>query len=174
MLTLFAGILKLCLRSRKLAERQLPHYGSIAWLWMQMADHHRIALSHGEEERCLKHYIALLPEDAKGYERLAVVHLAQNRYNDAIAAADKVLVYDRNHEYAYQLKGMAFLSLGEWEESVRQFRQALWISDVDWLDGWVHARMASVYEMLGQLEEAGKHWRRAIELNPDVRKPDDE
>lgn len=165
-LALFLEILKLSLRLSQLADKR-ECSASIGWFWWRMALCHWHAGRLREAEYCSRHYIAVMRHCAGGHWLLSKICFEQKKYSEAMTEANQSLALDHNFWGAYEVKGKILLSQGEWNDAARQFRQALWISDKDKSDAEVHALIASAYEKLGRLEEAGKHWRRAIELNSD-------
>ncbi|WP_421621385.1 type IV pilus biogenesis/stability protein PilW [Alkalilimnicola ehrlichii] len=68
---------------------------------------------------------------------------------------------DRAAEVNTQL-GLGYLQEGEYEEAHRRLERAL---DIDRRYAPAHAAMALLQEQLGQPEEAGRHYRRAVRLD---------
>lgn len=141
----------------------------VARLWALLAYYYRKAEQFEDEEHCVRYIIARAPEGVLGDGHAANLYYKLKRYPEALAAADRALKNDPNFWLAFIVKGRIYRALGEWEDAIRQFRQALWISDEDADDGHIHAEIAGVYEILGRTEEASEHWRRAIALCPRLR-----
>ncbi|TVQ10205.1 MAG: tetratricopeptide repeat protein [Leptolyngbya sp. DLM2.Bin27] len=97
--------------------------------------------------------IGLFPKSARYHEYLAQALAQQGRYQEAIAACDKALMYDADLASVHYTRGKALQAQGLWEEAVQAFRHAI---DLDGKVAWFHYG-------LGKAHMSRENWDLAIE-----------
>jgi tetratricopeptide (TPR) repeat protein len=96
----------------------------------------------------------------------AALRRAQGRFDDAIVAAEAVIMENPGEPWAYKEIGLSTLYLGKPEQALEWFAKADRIGPRDpgrwtWLDGRGHALI-----LLGRDEEAVRALIRALDANP--------
>jgi tetratricopeptide (TPR) repeat protein len=91
---------------------------------------------------------------------------AQGRFDDAIAAAEAVIMENPGEPWAYKEIGLSIMYLGDPERALQWFAKAERIGPRDpgrwtWLDGRGHALI-----LLGRDDEAIRVLNRALDANP--------
>lgn len=137
--------------------------GSQPWFWWIIGQSYR-AEQLDRKVRCLERYSQVTEATACIWVELGDTYSYMNRWDEAAAAAERALAIDPNHWGAYDLKARALVAMGKWQEAIAPLRQALWLAWYPGDDAALHARLAAVYEVLGDLHRAGEHWRRAIAI----------
>jgi tetratricopeptide (TPR) repeat protein len=120
-------------------------------------------------ERCLRRYVAVHPESAQAHAVIAELCLTQNKYRQALKDSARALKHDRNCRLGHTTMGVAHFQLGQWAETVRALRQALWLSDESGEKADFHSILAKAHDGLGEAEQADEHRRKARELGADSR-----
>jgi TolB-like protein/DNA-binding winged helix-turn-helix (wHTH) protein/cytochrome c-type biogenesis protein CcmH/NrfG len=120
----------------------------------------------GQAERLLNHALAIKPRHLMALKANAALRRAQGRFDDAIAAAEAIIMENPGEPWAYKEIGLSTLYLGKPEEALDWFAKADRIGPRDparwtWLDGRGHALV-----LLGRDEEAIRTLISALDANP--------
>jgi ribosomal protein S12 methylthiotransferase accessory factor len=95
------------------------------------------------------------------YMGLCLKDLGQ--YREAIAAAHKAEVLDRDRTDVYNLMGYCYYKLKEHEKAIDCFRRVLELNPASAID---YANIGSNYRDMGDREKAVSYYRLALELDP--------
>jgi adenylate cyclase len=120
----------------------------------------------GEAERLLNHALAIKPRHLMALKANAALRRAQGRFDDAIAAAEAIIMENPGEPWAYKEIGLSNLYLGKAEQALDWFAKAQRMGPRDparwtWLDGRGHALL-----LLGRDEEAIRALISALDANP--------
>jgi TolB-like protein/DNA-binding SARP family transcriptional activator len=120
----------------------------------------------GQAERLLNHALAIKPRHLMALKANAALRRAQGRFDDAIAAAEAIIMENPGEPWAYKEIGLSTLYLGKPEQALDWFAKADRIGPRDparwtWLDGRGHALV-----LLGRDEEAIRALISALDANP--------
>jgi adenylate cyclase len=120
----------------------------------------------GQAERLLNHALAIKPRHLMALKANAALRRAQGRFDDAIAAAEAIIMENPGEPWAYKEIGLSTLYLGKPEQALDWFAKADRIGPRDparwtWLDGRGHALL-----LLGRDEEAIRALISALDANP--------
>ena len=120
----------------------------------------------GQAERLLNHALAIKPRHLMALKANAALRRAQGRFDDAIAAAEAIVMENPGEPWAYKEIGLSTLYLGKPEQALDWFAKADRIGPRDparwtWLDGRGHALV-----LLGRDEEAVRALISALDANP--------
>jgi adenylate cyclase len=120
----------------------------------------------GQAERLLNHALAIKPRHLMALKANAALRRAQGRFDDAIAAAEAIIMENPGEPWAYKEIGLSTLYLGKPEQALDWFAKADRIGPRDparwtWLDGRGHALL-----LLGRDEEAVRSLISALDANP--------
>jgi TolB-like protein/DNA-binding winged helix-turn-helix (wHTH) protein len=126
----------------------------------------------GAEERLhkaellLDRALTIEPRHLMALKAKAALRRAQGKFDDAIAAAEAVIMENPGEPWAYKEIGLSTLYLGKPEQALEWFAKAERIGPRDpgrwtWLDGRGHALI-----LLGRDEEAIRALNSALDANP--------
>lgn len=138
-------------------------HGEIPRAYMGLGDVYR---GKGEYDQAIaeyEHALQLLPNYSDVYARLALVYLDQNKYVEALEAANQELtldIYENNTAIARQSRGRAYYGLGEYEKA---------LVDQNWIVENGPTQMdyyyrGLTYQALGQKEKAVTDLELFLEL----------
>lgn len=110
--------------------------------------------------------IVMTPDNAQAYQYKALLHRAQKRSQEAIAAAERAVSLNRNLAAAYTEIGWNHALLGEPERTGAYVRQGIRLSPRDpFLDYWLlYIGVAQLHQ--GQDAAALETFRQAIDADP--------
>jgi adenylate cyclase len=116
--------------------------------------------------RLLNRALAIDPRHLMALKANAALRRAQGRFDDAIAAAEAIIMENPGEPWAYKEIGLSTLYLGNPEQALEWFAKADRIGPRDpgrwtWLDGRGHALI-----LLGRDEEAIRALINALDANP--------
>ena len=117
-------------------------------------------------ERLLDQASAIEPRNLLMLRARAALRRAQGKFNDAIAAAQAIILENPGEPWAYKEIGLSTMYLGQPEQALDWFAKADRIGPRDpgrwtWLDGRGHALI-----LLGRNEEAVQALIAALDANP--------
>jgi TolB-like protein/tetratricopeptide (TPR) repeat protein len=117
-------------------------------------------------ERMLNRGLAIDPRHLMALKANAALRRAQGRFDDAIAAAEAIIMENPGEPWAYKEIGLSMLYLGKPEQALDWFAKADRIGPRDpgrwtWLDGRGHALI-----LLGRDEQAIRALINALDANP--------
>jgi adenylate cyclase len=117
-------------------------------------------------EVLLDRALMMEPRHVMALKARSALRRAQGRFDDAIAAAEAVIMENPGEPWAYKEIGLSTLYLGDPERALQWFAKAERIGPRDpgrwtWLDGRGHALI-----LLGRDEEAIRALNRALDANP--------
>jgi len=120
----------------------------------------------GKAEQLLNRALAIEPRHLMALKANAALRRAQGRFDDAIVAAEAVIMENPGEPWAYKEIGLSTLYLGKPEQALEWFAKADRIGPRDpgrwtWLDGRGHALI-----LLRRDEEAVRALIRALDANP--------
>ncbi len=120
----------------------------------------------GQAERLLNHALAIKPRHLMALKANAALRRAQGRFDDAIAAAEAIIMENPGEPWAYKEIGLSTLYLGKPEQALDWFAKADRMGPRDparwtWLDSRGHALL-----LLGRDEEAIRSLISALDANP--------
>jgi TolB-like protein/cytochrome c-type biogenesis protein CcmH/NrfG len=120
----------------------------------------------GQAERLLNHALAIKPRHLMALKANAALRRAQGRFDDAIAAAEAIIMENPGEPWAYKEIGLSTLYLGKPEQALDWFAKADRMGPRDparwtWLDSRGHALL-----LLGRDEEAIRALISALDANP--------
>jgi tetratricopeptide (TPR) repeat protein len=107
----------------------------------------------------------LAPDDAEAHYNLAVVLVALERYDEAIARYQRAIALKPDHARASSNLGSALRVRGRLDEAEAACRRAL---EIDPNLASAHINLGTVFTSQDRLEEAVRSFRRATELKPDM------
>ncbi len=99
------------------------------------------------------------------YSYMGVCLKDLEQYREAIKALEKGQGYDRERTDIYNLMGFCHFKLKEHEEAIACFREVLKLNPSSAID---YANIASNYRDMGDRENAVRHYRMALELDPTI------
>jgi tetratricopeptide (TPR) repeat protein len=117
-------------------------------------------------EQLLDRALATEPRHLMALKARSALRRAQGRFDDAIAAAEAVIMENPGEPWAYKEIGLSTMYLGDPERALQWFAKAERISPRDpgrwtWLDGRGHALI-----LLGRNDEAIRALNSALDANP--------
>jgi adenylate cyclase len=117
-------------------------------------------------ELLLDRVLTIEPRHLMALKAKAALRRAQGRFDDAIVAADAIIMENPGEPWAYKEIGLSDLYLGKTEEALEWFAKAERIGPRDpgrwtWLDGRGHALI-----LLGRDAEAVRALTSALDANP--------
>jgi adenylate cyclase len=117
-------------------------------------------------ERLLDRAGAIEPRNLMALKAKAALRRAQGKFDDAIAAAEAIIMENPGEPWAYKEIGLSTLYLGQADQALAWFAKADRIAPRDpgrwtWLDGRGHALI-----LLGRDEEAVRALMGALDANP--------
>jgi adenylate cyclase len=117
-------------------------------------------------ELLLDRVLTIEPHHLMALKAKAALRRAQGRFDDAIVAADAIIMENPGEPWAYKEIGLSDLYLGKPEEALEWFAKAERIGPRDpgrwtWLDGRGHALI-----LLGRDAEAVRALTSALDANP--------
>ena len=120
----------------------------------------------GQAERLLNHALAIKPRHLMALKANAALRRAQGRFDDAIAAAEAIIMENPGEPWAYKEIGLSTLYLGKPQQALDWFEKADRMGPRDparwtWLDSRGHALL-----LLGRDEEAIRSLISALDANP--------
>jgi TolB-like protein/DNA-binding winged helix-turn-helix (wHTH) protein/cytochrome c-type biogenesis protein CcmH/NrfG len=120
----------------------------------------------GTAERLLNHALATEPRHLMALKANAALRRAQGRFDDAIVAAEAIIMENPGEPWAYKEIGLSSLYLGKPEQALDWFAKADRMGPRDpgrwtWLDGRGHALI-----LLGREEDAVRALINALDANP--------
>jgi adenylate cyclase len=120
----------------------------------------------GRAEQLLNRALAIEPRHLMALKAKAALRRAQGRFDDAIIAAEAVIMENPGEPWAYKEIGLSTLYLGRPEQALDWFAKAHRIGPRDpgrwtWLDSRGHALI-----LLGRDEEAVRALISALDANP--------
>lgn len=154
-----------------MTEANGPHREEAIRLLNRGADH----LRAGEPEKalpllCRAH--ELLPEDAPTAINLAGAYILLGRYREAIPILEQALVHEPENEMVWTNLGAAYLGHPgtadeeQQRKAIEAFERAIEINpDVP----NVHYNLGLIHRERGEVEQAMRRFRHALQANPDDR-----
>jgi tetratricopeptide (TPR) repeat protein len=120
---------------------------------------------NAEAEAALRQAIQIDPTSALAYSRLARAQLALARPADALASARKATTLDDKFGEGFAVLGVAIVAenLKNWSDAITQAQQGAFL-DPD--NPHVQAAVGRIFEANGQLEQAAKAYRQALNADP--------
>ena len=120
----------------------------------------------GRAERLLNRALATEPRHLMALKANAALRRAQGRFDDAIVAAEAIIMENPGEPWAYKEIGLSSLYLGKPEQALDWFAKADRMGPRDpgrwtWLDGRGHALI-----LLGREEDAVRALINALDANP--------
>ena len=120
----------------------------------------------GQAERLLNHALAMEPRHLMALKANAALRRAQGRFDDAIVAAEAIIMENPGEPWAYKEIGLSTLYLGKPEQALDWFAKADRMGPRDpgrwtWLDGRGHA-----FILLEREEDAVRALINALDANP--------
>jgi len=99
------------------------------------------------------------------YSYMGVCLKEQGRYADALRVLRKGEEHDRERTDIHNLMGFCYFKLREYERAIESFRKVLAIDPGSAID---YANIASNYREMGNIKEAVRHYRLALELDDTI------
>lgn len=119
-------------------------------------------------EAKFKRALELKPDLAEAYSALAGVLMDQKKYNEALAAADKLLELDPNNVRALEIRYDSYQALGD-EEKAKEALAALTATDTGGADAAVRIyNEGAEAARVGDTARATERFQKAIELDPNL------
>ena len=120
----------------------------------------------GRAEQLLNRALTIEPRHVMALKAKAALRQAQGRFDDAIVAAETVIMENPGEPWGYKEIGLSTLYLGTSEQALEWFAKADRVGPGDprrwtWLDGRGHALI-----LLGRDEEAVRALISALNANP--------
>ncbi len=116
-------------------------------------------------EHAFSQAVALDSTLVKGYLNLARVLIEASRPTEAIATVDRAIAVGGETSVAFRLKGNALHTLGQKDDAISAYRQAI---EIDPDDAWSMNNLAFILIDEGRYDEALPALARATELRKDV------
>ncbi len=116
-------------------------------------------------EKALTQALGLDPQHVKSWINLSRVLLDEGKPKEASAKIDAALEIDPESNAAHRLKGRAFHLLGQKDQALAAYRQAI---QIDNNDAWSMNNMALIFIEEERFDEALPPLARAIELRDDI------
>ncbi len=125
---------------------------------------------HAEESHldALDYYQAALtkkPDNARVYNKLGIVELQMQRYNEARKHFEKTIKLERTFASAYNNLGSVYYGQRKYGSAIKQYRKAIQLEPAV---ASFHANLGAAYFAKKEFEAAGISYARALELDPDV------
>lgn len=119
--------------------------------------------------------IARYPGSPELYFHLALIYSELGRHPEALRIAEEIRVHierEENHftkvmlPRYWQLMGKIFMDHGDFSQAIAFFQKAIEEGNkrYAWAVAWAWTRMGMVYDLLGQREEARKHYKMALKV----------
>ena len=118
-----------------------------------------------EAEAAIREAIGLNQSSALFFGQLAKVQLRQQRWQEALTAAEQGLEIDPADDDCANLKSIALIRLGRRTEATDSLRGAL---ERDPDDAWTHANLGWSLIEHGRYNEAMPHFREALRIEPNL------
>lgn len=113
-------------------------------------------------ENYYQKFIALNPEDSRGYFNLGTTRFSANKFNEAIASFTTAIAYNKNYKEAYYYRGLCKAKLGNHSEAIEDYNQVL---QEDSFNVPFLKQRALSYEKLQHYSKALKDLDKSIELD---------
>jgi tetratricopeptide (TPR) repeat protein len=123
------------------------------------------AKNYDKAEVAFGQALALDQRHVKSWINLSRVLLDTDRPAQALSKIDEALALDPESNAAYRLQGRAYHQLGQTENALDAYRQAIRIDDHD---AWSMNNLALIHIEEGRFEEAVPPLARAVELRSDI------
>jgi tetratricopeptide (TPR) repeat protein/tRNA A-37 threonylcarbamoyl transferase component Bud32 len=123
---------------------------------------------YAQAERFYKEAIKQSPDDAAPHINLSCCYLAQLKYDEAIAAAQKAYDLDPTAPAALLNLGWGCVRTGKYEEAITHFTKLI---ELDPKDARAHDGLGWTYQQQKQWEPAEAEYRKAIELDAKYANP---
>ncbi len=107
------------------------------------------------------------PKSPLAPTQLALALIQLKRANDAVAAARHATEIDDKYGEAYAALGLALIAVDpqqHWAEAIGQAQQGATMLDVE--NPFVNTAVGKIFEVNGQLDQATKAYRRALQCDP--------
>lgn len=151
------------------AQAEKDFEETVAWSENVSDAYTRIAMFYqreGKWNQSLTYYTKSIaadpdPQQCANYFNRANVYMTLKNFTAAIADADHVLSVRPNDDNMHQIKGVAYLRLGNLNEALKSYTQVI-KSNPTYFN---HIRRALIYYRLGQKEEGDGDVRQAFALN---------
>jgi tetratricopeptide (TPR) repeat protein len=88
----------------------------------------------------------------------------QNRYNESLAAFDKLIEIDPLNTVAWKMRGIDLAYMQKYDQAIFSFNQAAQLNSTD-PEPWFN--MGRVYDLVGDLGSAVQAYNRATQIKPD-------
>lgn len=119
--------------------------------------------------------IARYPGSPELYFHLALIYSELGRHPEALRIAEEIRVHIERGENHFtkvmvprywQLMGKIFMDHGDFSQAIAYFKKAIEKGNkrYAWAVAWAWTRMGMVYDLLGQREEARKHYKMALKV----------
>jgi tetratricopeptide (TPR) repeat protein len=109
--------------------------------------------------------LAKKPNNARLYNKLGIVELQMQRYNEARRHFEKTIKLERTFASAYNNLGSVYYGQRKYGAAIKQYRKAIQLEPAV---ASFHANMGAAYFAKKEFEAAGNSYARALELDPDV------
>ena len=119
-----------------------------------------------EAERHLRRALEIEPRRASARQNLAELLRLRKLYGQAIEAYRAVLRIDRKNAGAYAGMGAALFATKRYEEAAAAVEKALLLAADDSIAKPLQLLAGQVHRVLGRLDKAERHLRRATDLDP--------
>lgn len=122
----------------------------------------------GNTEQAIEYYeqsLALCPTLRNAHERLAAIHLHEDRVHAAIEHYQRLCELDADQIDLHLTLANLLLKAGHFEEAVRRYEHALGLEPDNWE---AHNDVVSAYEEAGLIREAIEHLHKMIDGEQDM------
>ncbi|MGB7068977.1 MAG: tetratricopeptide repeat protein [Pyrinomonadaceae bacterium] len=133
--------------------------------WTLLGSVHYGALDFPAAENAYKTAIGLKPELSYTMLNLGKLHLAQKRFDDAIAILIKATTIDPASAEGFRTLGGAYLNARKWEEAIPAFNEAIRLEPVKMAS--CHVYLAWLYDGTGDKARAVAEYKTLLTKVPD-------
>lgn len=145
-----------------LSYKKVGTWQDIDRLWLETAKHYSPLMRMGET---VDRRIELLR--VRSLLAVAQWHIKKGRFKYAVNELREALKADPTDFYVYFNLGVTLANLGEHEEAVKAYREALKLGSPRPEENFaVYDNLANSLTSVGKYEEASKEYRQALTLNP--------
>lgn len=116
-------------------------------------------------EKAIHEALRLDPAESRCYNLLAEIRIEQSRWAEAVEAAEQTLGIDPEDTTAINLRAFALRQMGRGEVSEAELHGALRLAPED---ATTHANLGWNHLRSGNRDEAMRHFREALRLDPEL------
>ncbi|MEW6330093.1 MAG: tetratricopeptide repeat protein [Pseudomonadota bacterium] len=144
--------------------------------WMNLAMLYSRTGAISDVERCCRRAIALRPGIADAHFNLGVALYMQGKVDEAIQSYRQALKRKPDHTYALFNLGKALLTATQLDEALSCFERVMRMKPAPGdnippdFASIIHHAVASAFKAQGRIQEAVKHYHKALTLNPGLTK----